>query len=311
MFIVLSVLWGSAVLGYLFRNRTLPGIGRLMTCCVWLLLFLMGLEVGGNHALMQAWSRLGTEAALLTVCTTLGCVLPSAWLWKRIRRTASDAGRIADAGSPSGTLPVKSSLGAQLTGSIIIAGFFLSGCAAGVSRSVPAPPSAASFWVLGLLLACVGWSIGHQSEIRRSLRHLDKRMVVLPLITLFGTWAGALLTACLLDGRSLSDWLAIGSGFGYYSLSSILITEARNAETGTVALLYNLLRELTALLCAPWFCRYFGPLATISVGGATSGDTTLPVISRVCGPAFVSVSVFHGLLVDLTVPFLVSFFCTL
>ena len=133
----------------------------------------------------------------------------------------------------------------------------------------------------------------------------------LPVLTIVGTWTGAVATACLLQGRSFTDWLAISSGFGYYSLSSILITEARNAEMGTVALIYNILRELMALLCAPLFRQFFGPLAPISVGGATTGDTTLPIISRTCGQTFIPLSIYHGLTIDFTVPFLVPFFCSL
>ena len=101
------------------------------------------------------------------------------------------------------------------------------------------------------------------------------------------------------------------SGFGYYSLSGIFITEYRGPELGTVALLANISRELLTLLCAPLLVRWFGRLAPISAGGATTMDTTLPVITRVSGNAYVVVSVFHGFVVDFSVPFLVTFFCSL
>jgi len=82
------------------------------------------------------------------------------------------------------------------------------------------------------------------------------------------------LTAFLLSGWSVKDWLALGSGFTYYSLSSILITQLKGtslgiqvaAELGTIALLINIMREITALLIALLFRKYFGPLAPICVG---------------------------------------------
>lgn len=40
-------------------------------------------------------------------------------------------------------------------------------------------------------------------------------------------------------------------------------------------------------------------------------DTTLPVITRYAGNDLVFVSILHGILVDFSVPFLVSFFCQL
>ncbi len=54
-----------------------------------------------------------------------------------------------------------------------------------------------------------------------------------------------------------------------------------------------------------------GPLAPISSGGATSMDTTLPVITATSGKEFAILSIYHGFIVDLSVPFLVTLFCGL
>ena len=104
--------------------------------------------------------------------------------------------------------------------------------------------------------------------------------------------------------------MAVGAGFGYYPLSSIFITEYKGAELGTIALLSNILREIIALLGASLFVKFFGRLAPISVGGATTMDTTLPIITRYCGKEFVIISIFHGFIVDFSVPFLVTLFCS-
>ena len=133
-------------------------------------------------------------------------------------------------------------------------------------------------------------------------------MLFLPLVTIGFTWLGMIFVYFVFPHYSLFDWLAVGSGFGYYSLSSILITEVKGAELGTIALLYNVMREVMPIVLAPVFVRNFGPLAPISVGGATTADTTLPAISRESGEYFVPISIFHGITVDFTVPFLVPFF---
>ena len=105
--------------------------------------------------------------------------------------------------------------------------------------------------------------------------------------------------------------MRVGAGMAYYSLSSIFITEYRGAELGTVALLSNIAREIIALLMAPLLVRWFGRLAAIAAGGATTMDTTLPVITRVSGKEMVVVSIFHGFITDFSVPFLVTFWCSL
>jgi len=70
-------------------------------------------------------------------------------------------------------------------------------------------------------------------------------------------------------------------------------------------------REVFTLLGAPLMVRWFGKLAPISVGGATTMDTTLPILTNVCGKDLVIVSIFHGFIVDFSVPFLVTFFANL
>ena len=40
-------------------------------------------------------------------------------------------------------------------------------------------------------------------------------------------------------------------------------------------------------------------------------DTTLPIITNVSGKEFVILSIYHGFVVDFSVPFLVTFFCSL
>ena len=199
-----------------------------------------------------------------------------------------------------------------MRGSLIIVGFFVLGIVCGVMHWLPDLNAwgNVSFWTLCALLFCVGVTVGNNTALLKSFRQLDLRLMLLPLMTIVGTLSATAIAAMALPGRSLTDCLAVGSGFGYYSLSSILITQYRGPELGTVALLANIIREVITLLGAPLMVKYFGPLAPISSGGATTMDTTLPIITRCSGQDFVIVSLFHGFLVDFSVPFLVTFFST-
>lgn len=106
-----------------------------------------------------------------------------------------------------------------------------------------------------------------------------------------------------LQHRELTDCLAINSGFAYYSLSSIFITEYRGAELGTIALLANIIREMATPCSPPLLARWFGPLAPISSGGATSMDTTLSSITQSIGQRYAPLRIYHGFVTDFTVPF--------
>ena len=200
-----------------------------------------------------------------------------------------------------------------MKGSLIIVAFFVAGIVCGLWHWLPDLHQWGdmSFYTLCALMFCVGMSVGHNGDVVRRFRQLDPRLMLLPLCTIVGTWVACTIVALAMPHRSLADCLAVGSGFGYYSLSSIFITQYRGPELGTVALLANIVREVITLLGAPLLVRWFGPLAPITSGGATTMDTTLPVITRWSGQDFVVLSLFHGFVVDFTVPFLVTFFCTL
>lgn len=200
-----------------------------------------------------------------------------------------------------------------MKGSLIIVGFFVLGIIVGLCHFVPQGflDSDVSYYALCALMFCVGISIGCDTSVLKSFRKVNPRLMFLPVMTIVGTLAGCAAASLVLGHRQFTDCLAIGSGFGYYSLSSIFITEYRGPELGTIALLANICREILTLLCAPLLARYFGKLAPICVGGATSMDTTLPIITRASGEQFIIVSIFHGFCVDFSVPFLVTFFCSL
>lgn len=199
-----------------------------------------------------------------------------------------------------------------MKGSLIIVGFFVIGIIVGLCDVIPDSfaNSDVSYYALCCLMFCVGISIGCDTSVLKSFKEVNPRLMMLPIMTILGTLAGCAAVSVLLGHRQLTDSLAIGSGFGYYSLSSIFITQYRGAELGTIALLANISREILTLLCAPLLAKYFGRLAPISVGGATTMDTTLPIITRYSGESFIIVSIFHGFCVDFSVPFLVTFFCS-
>lgn len=200
-----------------------------------------------------------------------------------------------------------------MRGSIIIICFFALGVILGLHSLIPATilDSNLSYYALCLLMFCVGITIGCDPKTIKSFKTINPKILLLPVATIVGTLAGCFVVGIFLDGRTIFDSMAVGSGFGYYSLSSIFITEYKGAELGTIGLLSNIIREIIALLGAPLFVRFFGKLSPISVGGATTMDTTLPIITRFSGKEFAVVAIYHGFMVDLSVPFLVTLFCKL
>lgn len=194
--------------------------------------------------------------------------------------------------------------------SIVIVVFFVLGVLFGFFDIIPhlIIDNNISFYILCCLMFCVGLALGNDSNTLKRFSRLSPKFYLLPVATIVGTLSGCAIISLLLPYRTVFDVLAVGSGFGYYSLSSIFITEYKGAELGVIALLSNIVREVMALLLAPFLVKYFSKLAPISVGGATTMDTTLPVIMQFSGKEYAIISVFHGFVLDLSVPVLVTIF---
>ena len=294
--------------------------GRIVTWLIWLLLFLLGIEVGSNEMIVRSLPTLGVEALLLSSAATLGCCVLVWMLWRVSKNnTVQEENEKKETSSEKEGNPAEKE-GLQgsslirglkvMKGSLIVVGFFVIGLLGGIEKMVPSwlLDGDVSFVALCGLLLFVGLGIGLNPEMKKEVRSLSPRMALLPVVTIIGSWLGALLIWTVLH-RTLSDCMAINSGFAYYSLSSIFITAYRGAELGTIALLANIIREMLTLLGAPLMARWFGPLAPISAGGATTMDTTLPILSQTVGQRYIALSIYHGFVVDFTVPFLVSWWC--
>lgn len=287
--------------------------GRIVTWLIWLLLFLLGIEVGSNEMIVRSLPTLGVEALLLSSAATLGCCVLAWMLWRVSKNnTVQEENEKKETSADKEGLQGSSLIRGLkvMKGSLIVVGFFVIGLLGGIEKMVPSwlLDGDVSFVALCGLLLFVGLGIGLNPEMKKEVRSLSPRMALLPVVTIIGSWLGALLIWTVLH-RTLSDCMAINSGFAYYSLSSIFITEYRGAELGTIALLANIIREMLTLLGAPLMARWFGPLAPISAGGATTMDTTLPILSQTVGQRYIALCIYHGFVVDFTVPFLVSWWC--
>ncbi len=152
----------------------------------------------------------------------------------------------------------------------------------------------------------VGISIGSDKNAFYVLRKLNFKVVLVPLTVILGSLLGTALISLLLIDINVQEATAVGAGFGYYSLSSIFISQLHSQELGVIALLSNIFREIITLLAVPFLVRYFGKLAGIATGGATAMDTTLPIIVKFTGKEYGIIAIFSGIILTILVPILVT-----
>ena len=66
---------------YLSRKRNLNIVHRIITWLIWILLFLLGTEVGGNKMILEGLHTIGFEALVITLAAVAGSVLGAWGLW--------------------------------------------------------------------------------------------------------------------------------------------------------------------------------------------------------------------------------------
>lgn len=199
--------------------------------------------------------------------------------------------------------------------------FFSIGIVLGVGGCLPADalPAGLTEWLLYALVVQIGISLGASGNLRCIAGAFTPRSLILPFATIVGTLVFTALAGLVLGGWNLAEYMAVGSGMGYYSLSSVMIIDIKSGtmgvqaatQLGILAVMVNIIREMTALVCGPWFARVFGRYAPTAAAGVTSMDVTLPMIVRSTGQDMFPTALMHGLVLEVCVPLLVTLFASI
>ncbi len=157
---------------------------------------------------------------------------------------------------------------------------------------------------LVILIFCVGIELGHNRAIWRKLYDMGWRIILVPVFIALGSLSGALIMGFMLHYAPYES-LAVGAGFGWYSLSGVLIDRLYSTQLGVVAFLTNVWREVLTFIILPFIGKYFTKLLTVAPGGATTMDTTLPLVLRYGGKEIAAIGFLSGVILSMLVPFLV------
>ncbi|WP_461862964.1 LysO family transporter [Thermococcus sp.] len=154
--------------------------------------------------------------------------------------------------------------------------------------------------MLYILILFIGIDLGMSSisEVRR----VSKFVVLLPFSTMLGSLLGG-VAASLILGISLKWGLAVSAGCGWYSLTGPLIGQY-SAAYGALGFLANLTREIITVILYPIAAGKIAKEPLVSIGGATTMDTTLPIIRKFSDSETAVVAFVHGFILTATIPFI-------
>lgn len=287
-------------------NRFQKSAAVLQTTLVWLLLFFMGVNTGGIEGITTQFGTIGLSALVLTLLGVAGTVVFSLAVSSIVTPPVGDEG-IAIAKRKERSLLrrlydiVKEPL--VLVGIVVL----------GLTLRLSTPlfdwfQSSLVTYLLYTLLFFVGMGMVHKQISFKGVL-ADKSLFLLPFYTIAGTYLGALLAPLLTDYTIKEAWGML-SGFGWYSLSGILISDLGFPILGSISFLANLLRESFSFFLIPLFGRlgkrYYYP--AVCTAGATSMDVTLVLLSSHFGTRTMLGSIYHGVIMSLAAPILIPLF---
>ncbi len=313
MAVLFLALFFGVVIGFLgfLPQKFVKLTGRLSFAGVVVLIGSMGARIGFDPGLMQSLAMFGWQALVLAITAVLGS-LTVVWLLEKLmfKPAAQDAGlrelqeaevaREANLDNVSQSR-VSYALTYLILGSLALgigAGYWVIPSSAGQLLGV------ATNWALYLTLWAVGVDLGRSREILGKVLEMGWKVLLAPLGVAVGSIAGAVLGGFILNLPS-NEAAAVGAGFGWYSLSGVLLTQIYSVKVGTIAFLSNVFRELIAVITIPALAKRVGPMAAVAPSGATAMDTTLPLVAASAGSHTALVGFVSGFCLSGMVPFLV------
>lgn len=297
MFSGLLIILLPLIVGYLIplrRESALRLINRFLSWIVYVILFFMGISLAFLDNLATNLLSILHYSAV-TAVVILACNIAALfWLersipWKNTHHQEKLPSRIAMA---------LESL--KLCG-VVVLGFLL-----GLSGwSFLQHATEASEYTLIFLLFLIGIQLRNNGMTLKQIV-LNRRGMMVAVIVVVSSLVAGVINAFIL-GLPLKTGLAMASGFGWYSLSGILLTESFGPVIGSAAFFNDLARELIAIMLIPGLVRRSRSTA-LGMCGATSMDFTLPVLQRSGGLEMVPAAIVHGFILSLLVPVLMAFF---
>ena len=317
----------SVILLFLFAGmllaklKVIPAgktVDILVSISLFSLLFFMGFRIGRNEEIGKALKQIGIVSISFALATVAGTIIVLAVIYHLQDLFTGKKGDDTENKREESRLKGKkvrkdfnyfiSSLSDHFREPAKLVVFVFAGFAAGffINAFPHFTGEKITSWLLNTLLFMIGIQLVHNNvTLKEALAHPDT--ILLPAGTVIGSLLGGLAVSGFLS-ISPGKALALSSGFGWYSLSGVIITDMGDPVLGSAGFLINIMRETIALLTIPFLSTTRFPNIGIGVAGATSMDVTLPLIEKSCGDRVVPLSITSGAVLSLLVPVLVPVF---
>ncbi len=317
IYILMAVIGGF--IGKKIQN-IYPWMDTLQNSFLIFLIASLGIKIGTNDDVMRNFGRLGIYAFIFTIVIMLGSI-GAVSLLKKIFITGKSAP--VTSASPSVSLQEKLDYRKDPSGeddkgtgagikkvSLMIIGSLTFGIIIGfVWNEYILEDLIGNFIKFGLcaLLFFVGFEFGVRGNFIESLKLAGPYAVIVPVGVILGTFAGSVVISFFMP-ISIRESLAIGSGFGWYSLAPSIMMDKGYVMAGTISFMHNIMRELIGILAIPLVAKKVGYAESVSLPGSSCMDVCLPIIEKSASSEAALYSFFTGGVLAILTPVLVAGF---
>lgn len=337
----LALYLGVTIIGYSFGSKlrskrdSLLWTGKVQTVAITLLVLCMGARMGANKEITENLSTIGISAFLITVVIMLFSTAAIYIVRKllgidRYGRVSqgekTDDRQVFDSPAQmenTDAADLKEQVHAiekeeekqnvnmmtivilisviigMLTGYFVIREMF--------AGNMEVFESAAGLGIklgLCLLLIFVGIDLGIEGSVISNFKAVGLRIFAIPAAVVAGTLAAAFVMSFFLD-LTMRESLAIGAGFGWYTLAPGIIMEAGHMTASAVCFLHNVMRELFAIVLIPFVAKKIGYVETVGLPGSAAMDVCLPIVEKATRSDIAVYSFISGAILSILVPILV------
>lgn len=319
LILYLSITFLGYIIGTKIQDKKekLGWTGKVQLVALIVLVLLMGMRMGSNEEVIANLSTIGVTAVVMTV-VIMACSIAAIWIARQVmgidryghlKTHEKDIKNIA-AESENET----DGEGGGSTMTIAIVGSVLAGMAIGYlvirrlfEGNMDQFDTLAGNGIkigLCLLLIFVGLDLGVAGTVVENFKKVGLRILVFPFVVILGTLGGALLCSFFID-LSAKECLAIGAGFGWYTLAPGIIMENGYVTASAVAFLHNVMRELFSILLVPLVAKKIGYVETTGMPGAAAMDVCLPIVEKSTSSDIAIYSFVSGVILSAAVPVMV------
>lgn len=317
---------GITFIGYIIgdkvrkKNIQLTWTSKVQTIAISALVFTMGLRIGCNEDVVNKLDSIGLYAVIFTIVVIIFSIMAITLVRKilgidryGLRKKDYDSDK-NESSNHSKEKMNKNSINIDPM-TVLIVLFVAFGIAVGyfVARKYVSDLDLFDSFVglaikIGLctLLVLVGMDIGIEGKVIEQFKSVGVRILAIPIAIAVGTLIGSIVCSFILP-ISIKESLAIGAGFGWYSLAPGIIMDKGLVIASAVSFMHNVMRELFAIIFIPVVAHHIGYVETVGMPGAAAMDVCLPIVEKSTSSSTAIYSFVSGVLLSIAVPIFVPF----